>query len=926
MAQVAVPDDVEQQSLDDTIIVTGTRLQGEASAIEEKRRATATVSIMSAEEIAKRPGGNVADIIGHMPGLVGYNDMGKGQAATGQREYVSIRGMDSNYDAFLMNGVRVPAADPGSRALSLNFVAPYGLDSVIVTKAPLSEMVGDGIGGIVDIHTPTGFSKGHSFTKVMVAGNYSQLADKLGFASLGGTGQVEVAREFGDNDQFGVYATAFYDRNATAAEAIEAGGYYTTLRSESTLKDITQAKGGLSLDQMKYDLYTNKHERWGGNLAFGYRNEATELYLRGTYGRYTDRGNDSQRSIRNDGNRYFATYAANGSVVQGDTFNPERILPGGYFQTRDKNGELYTLQAGGITDFGHGEKSGLILAYDASLGASSIGYPNYVEGSLYAPPVAGNAKFDISDARRPFPLFSSAAVGQYVMDPNTDKLWKFQGHDGKTTNRIYGGKVDLAYRFDDPILEQVKGGIDLSFSRRKQYDHLYTGNGGDNFAILKPDGSLPAYTEGQGGSLGALPGRDIPSFMDGLFPGAYRSLDRSTFVDGMIPYAYQDHFARDPLTGRPVGNPGAYTEDDFNRNTVDGKEDIYAGYLQTRFSGPTTTAVIGVRYEHTAFSADHWVLGQYGALDPATARRPQLKPGFFTRDKNRYDQWLPNFTLVYRPSTRAVARFAAHRSFSRPAFSLIAGPETRSVDPVDNRITYSRSNPHLKPAESTNLDASAEFYPQLGAILEVGGYYRNIENFIYSATTTGGRPTTQNDRVSEPQIIINQPMNGLGARIYGVEFNGRYQLTRLGGWASGFGIGGNVTVQHSDANARGNDGSVRTTWLPRAPRNMYNVDLFYDKYGFSTQLSWQHVGMQLLGVRDNRLDTYMQPINSLDLDLGYMAGHFRIGLQVKNLLNKTQFWKTMGRDKTYLGLQDGGGNGSYVETGRFMKLLTSYQF
>jgi TonB-dependent receptor len=189
-APAAAPDDRNARSLDDSIIVTGHRLSGEASAIEEKRRATAIVSIMSAEEIAKRPGGNVADIISHLPGLVGYNDMGKGQAATGQLEYVAIRGLDSNYDSYLLNGVRVPAADPGSRALSLNFVAPYGLDSVIVTKAPTSEMIGDGIGGIIDIHTPSAFSRGRSFVKVTVAGNLSQLASKLDFPAGGGTGSA----------------------------------------------------------------------------------------------------------------------------------------------------------------------------------------------------------------------------------------------------------------------------------------------------------------------------------------------------------------------------------------------------------------------------------------------------------------------------------------------------------------------------------------------------------------------------------------------------------------------------------------------------------------------------------------------------------------------------------------------------------------
>lgn len=905
----AAPDDRNARSLDDSIIVTGHRLSGEASAIEEKRRATAIVSIMSAEEIAKRPGGNVADIISHLPGLVGYNDMGKGQAATGQLEYVAIRGLDSNYDSYLLNGVRVPAADPGSRALSLNFVAPYGLDSVIVTKAPTSEMIGDGIGGIIDIHTPSAFSRGRSFVKVTVAGNLSQLASKLDFPAGGGTGQIEVARQFGDSDQFGIYATAYYDRSRSAGEAIEAGGYRPTLSSESAVSDWRTLKGGLSLDQLKYDLYDNKEERYGGNLALGYKTDTLELYLRGTYGQYTDTGNDSQRSIRNNDDRY----------SNSDTYNPETILPGGYFQTRDKNGKLYTVQLGGISDLRGGGDTGLMLNYDVSLGRSTIGYPNYVEGSLYAPPIAGNAQFDLSDPMRPRPVFSSPAVGAYVLDPNTDKLWKFQGHDGRTTNRIVNFKVDATYRFGG-LLDAIKAGADVSLSKRNQYDHLYTGNGGDNFAILRPDGTLPDYTDGQGGPLGTLPGVNISSFLGGLYPGTYRFLDRSTFVNGMLPFAYQSHFAKDPVTGlNTVGNPGAYTTDDFNQNTVYGRENIYAGYVRARFVANALTAVLGLRLEHTDYSADHWVLASTDATG--------TQPGHFAHAGNSYDEFLPNLAINYRPSDKWVARFSAHRSFSRPAFALTAGPETHTFDPVTGSTSYNRSNPDLKPATSTNLDASVEYYPVAGALFEIGGYYRQIDHFIYSASTTGGSPDVNTPATNIGADVYSQPENGKSAELYGLELNGRYQFRNLGGWLSGFGLGGNLTLQHSEADSGRPDHFGRKTWLPRAPRTIYNIDVFYDHAGVTAQLTWQYVGLQLLSLTGNNLDSYMQPIRTLDLDLGYaLTSRLKLGFQVKNLLNKTQFYKTLGRDKTYLGTQDGGGNGSYVNTGRFFRILASYQF
>jgi TonB-dependent receptor len=905
----AKPDRRSAQSLDDSIIITGQRLRDEASAIDEKRRATAIVSVMSAEEIAKRPGGNVADIISHLPGLIGYNDMGKGQAATGELEYVAIRGLDSNYDSYLLNGVRVPAADPGSRALSLNFVAPYGLDSVIVTKAPTSEMIGDGIGGIVDIHTPGAFSRGQSFTKVTVAGNLSQLAADLEFPAAGGTGQVEIARQFGANNQFGIYATVYYDRNRSAGEAIEAGGYRPTLQSESGVANWRSLTGGLSLDSLKYDLYTNKEERYGGNLALGYKNEALEIYLRGTYGKYTDTGNDSQRSIRNSGSRYYNS----------GTFSPQAILPGGYFQTRDKDGQLYTIQLGGISNLENNDGTGLTLDYDVSLGRSTIGYPNYVEGSLYAPPIPGNAIFDLSDPTRPRPVFNSPAVGSYVLNPNTDQLWKFQGHDGRTANRIVNFKLDATYRFPG-LVEAIKSGMDISLSKRNQYDHLYTGNGGDNFAILRPDGTLPPYFDGQGGPLGGLPGVNIASFLGGLYPGTYRFLDRAVFVNGMLPFAYQSHFAKDPVTGQyTVGNPGAYTPDDYNQNTVYGRENIYAGYIQSRLVSGATTALLGLRFERTDYSADHWVLASTGASG--------AQPGHFTTAGNSYNEFLPNLAINYRPDEKLVVRFTAHRSFSRPAFSLTAGPETHSYDPVTGTTFYNRSNPNLAPATSTNLDGSVEYYPTAGSLFEVGGYYRHIDKFIYSASTTGGSPNVNTPATAIGSDVYTQPENGKSAELYGIELNGRYQLRQSDGWLSGFGLGGNFTAQHSQADSGRSDHFGRKTWLPRAPNIIYNVDLFYDRGGATAQLTWQYVGLQLLSLTGNNLDSYMQPIRTLDFDLSYrLKTGLKVGLQVKNLLDTTQFYKTLGSDKTYIGTQDGGGNGSYVETGRFFRVAASYTF
>jgi hypothetical protein len=43
-------------------------------------------------------------------------------------------------------------------------------------------------------------------------------------------------------------------------------------------------------------------------------------------------------------------------------------------------------------------------------------------------------------------------------------------------------------------------------------------------------------------------------------------------------------------------------------------------------------------------------------------------------------------------------------------------------------------------------------------------------------------------------------------------------------------------------------------------------------------------------------------------------------------MNDIEFYKTLGKGTRYLGTQDGGGNGSWVQTGRFFTFSASYRW
>lgn len=877
------------------IVVTGDRVQ---DALDEKRTSPAVTSIMTADEIARRPGGNIVDVITHLPGLSGFADMGLGQAATGEQEYVSIRGIDSSYNAYTLNGVRVPQADPNSRALSLKLVAPFGIQSVKVTKTPTVDMDGDAIGGSIDIRTPTGFDFDKTMVRLTAVGHYAQLAHDRGAAAGGAGGQAEFATHIADN--WGFYATGYYDRRNVAGETVEANGYTPVLAADAQQSDFTKVSG-LAPKGVRFDYYRNRLTRWGGNASLDYVNGDQRFYLQGSYAKYSVNGEDTQHSIING----IVSYYGNGN-----NYSPVGILPGSYFQLRDQDERLLTFKAGGSSKFGR-----LTADYSVSYGNARIAQPNYVEGSLYGPlNLTGSAtSIDVSNPAHVKLTFDSPATQSYVYSQNSDRLWKFQGSDFASQAKTVGTRVDFTYRPQPGVLDAIRFGGAVTSSDRSQYQHQFFGDNGDNFVILGPNGEKRPYYDPAGPTVANMPGRNLPTFMDGNYGGVFRIYDRSTFINGAVPYRYQSHYARDPQTGAIVGNPGAYTANDYIRNNVWGNETILAGYLSGTFKVSDLEAIAGVRYENTRFTS--------------TQYRVDGDSGAYYTTRNRYGEWLPSLILTYRPSNAMVLRAAVRRSFARPAFGLIAGATSISRNDLTGAVSaISQPNPNLVPTVAWNYDASLEYYGPAGMVVELNGYYKKLNNFIYAASSAGAAPSANTANVTNGGVVTSMPENGRDADLYGMEINARRNFAELPGLLGGLGLGGSVTLQHSSADSGRADHFGRRTWLPRAPEVIANVDLFYNKAGVHADLSYQYVGKQLVGLTSNNLDSYLQPIKSLDLSVGYDFGPFTLTGAAKNLTNNVLFYKTLGKGTQYLGTQDGGGNGSYVNTGRTFTLTASARF
>ncbi|MDR0806200.1 MAG: catecholate siderophore receptor CirA [Enterobacteriaceae bacterium] len=127
----------------DTLVVT-------ASAVEQNLKdAPASISVITAEELQKKPVQNLKDVLQEVPGIQLTND-------GDNRRGVSIRGMDSSYTLILVDGKRVNSRNAVFRHndYDLSWVPVNAIERIEVVRGPMSSLYGsDALGGVVNIIT-----------------------------------------------------------------------------------------------------------------------------------------------------------------------------------------------------------------------------------------------------------------------------------------------------------------------------------------------------------------------------------------------------------------------------------------------------------------------------------------------------------------------------------------------------------------------------------------------------------------------------------------------------------------------------------------------------------------------------------------------------------------------------------------------------
>ncbi|MEM9160435.1 MAG: TonB-dependent receptor, partial [Verrucomicrobiota bacterium] len=143
------------------------------------------------------------------------------------------------------------------------------------------------------------------------------------------------------------------------------------------------------------------------------------------------------------------------------------------------------------------------------------------------------------------------------------------------------------------------------------------------------------------------------------------------------------------------------------------EEDILALYLMGGWTSGKSSFIAGARFEETDFETNGF---EYDDGDESVTPLSA---------SNKYDNFLPSFQWRYDATENLVYRASWSNSLARPGFSETAYRRLTNDDGDEVEI----GNPLLETLESTNWDASVEYYlPSLG-VLSAAVFFKDIENF-----------------------------------------------------------------------------------------------------------------------------------------------------------------------------------------------------
>jgi iron complex outermembrane recepter protein len=862
------------QSLE-TVVVTGIR-KGIEDAISVKKNNDSIVEAISAEDIGKLPDASVAESVSRLPGVTSQRNKSTGKASN-----VSVRGMSPDFNGALLNG-REQASSGDSRGVEFDLYPAELLGSVVIYKTPDAQLVGQGLASTIDLRT----ARPLDFGKRTVAVNYRK--QRTGVASGAGEGTGSRASLS--------YVDQFFDRTVGVALG------FVRFKEEGADQQKFNSWGGWNVDDWVTTNGAGSPLRRAGVCA------NTPGAVCGTT-KYKVQGGftaDTENSTA-DRDGAMATFQ----------FKPNKNFEStlDFFRSKGTFGLKKTGLEGAIGGDENGayDPAGQITNYTLSNGFVSSGTLSNYKGVVRNHVEGGDDKLTSWGWNNKLRVADWTLVGDISQSKVTRDSSRYEttaGQPGPLSNPNLGSISWTG--FDGGNFTDVKYTTSLNYGDRAvakltdvdgwsggaaspQAGYVALPHVQDKVSAVR----LSAKTELGWGPLAAAEFGVNHTKRDKI----RTTQEGRLVIKGGNPYGTADvpgsatsiagTTGLSVVSWDPKGSLGSIYElgqkidaDILNKDwTV--SEKVTTGYVKgdldgelfgLNYRGNVGLQVVNADQQSTGFNVDR---------ANCTGNTAATCPGATVGRGTSYTDVLPSLNVGFDLGGDQVVRLAAAKVLSRPNMGDMRASLGFSLNNSGTQVlTGSGGNPDLKPFKATALDLSYEKYFGKKGYFSAAGFYKKLDTYILRVPTvfdfkpyvgpTTPLPTTGPNKGSTVGLL-DQPINGNGGNIKGIELALNVPLSMVSSWLDGFGIQLNHSSTSSSVQLPTSGFSTESVTpanipLPGLSKKVTNLRFYYEAHGFQIAVA-QRKRSDFLGeisdFQDNRQLTFIKGESIVDLQISY---------------------------------------------------------
>jgi TonB-dependent receptor len=836
------------------VVVSGERPQAEseAAALQIQRSSPAIINVVAADAVGHFPDQNIAAALSRLPGIAVERDQG-------QERSVSLRGAPSRWSTISFDGVNVIA--PSGRSARTDTIPAAIGSAVAVRKAVTPGMPGESLAGNIDIITRGAFD---------YPGFKAALNLAPGYNELGGTRQYDiggfVSNTFADR-RIGVLLSASRYERDMVTDNFETD--WETGEDSEDREPGFEARSWADAHQNKLYRLTRSNTAYSGRFDFR-PSDAHRFFLSSIYTEFTD---DELRNamefdlddgaVRTNAARVTRGYAdprTGNTPIQGTIYGVELDSTLNTTKTLES---IFTNTLGGEQRFGRSGEWDASWRFNYSNSRAEAG-PTVQ--SAWRSPRGANALsrrptvlYDFTDRRNHrVELYQtivnpdgslSQGARKPSLDPEDYEFVYLRNLERLQDSRSYSGRLDL------------KRGLMLS----GRYTTV-------QFGVQYDDRSKKDTRQTLEIIPAALAAAGVP------FPSTGDFAISDPYKGGMpLGYAFRyfsDSGLRDLWSSLAAQGLSRVQANTSETNNYEVSESILAGHAMATTYFTWGNILAGARVERIENTGNALVrVGN--VFQPATVGGDNV-------------QVFPSVHLNWDINDQVKLRLSANSGSARPDFTILRP----NFNVSDENQTISGGNPFAGPEKAIGGDAYLEWYSPSGAFLSVGAYYKALDDVLFTVRSPRfGSDVLNQAGIDRSGYVYTTTANGGSGYLAGFEVAFVQTLEpfaerlNLPGWARGFGVTGNVTLNDSETETP--DG--RTVQLPGSSDLIYNVALSYERYALSTRLSWQYrtKWIDSIGSGDVLGDGYWDEVGRLDFKAAYtFTDNVQAYFEANNLLNE----------------------------------------